>query len=139
MHNGRAGKIPETHGLQPAAAPYPVTGKRIHQRNKDERENEERMKLDPFRHGARDDRRGCSGEDELEQEFGPEGYFCPAERVKTLIDSAVCEEDIGKADEWVTVSEHQAPADNPKGNGSYGEYGEVFGKNVYGVFAPAEA
>ena len=81
VHDGRSGEIPEAGRRQPAAAPDPVAGDRIDERDQQKREDDEREVLDPFGHRAGHDRRGRSGKDELEEELREERNAGPRDRL----------------------------------------------------------
>ncbi len=81
VHDGRSGEVPEAGRREPAAAPDPVAGDRIDERDEEEREHDEREVLDALGHRAGHDRGGRAGEHELEEELRVERDAGPRDRL----------------------------------------------------------
>lgn len=160
VDDGGTGEVAEIIRAEVAAAPDPVTGHRVDQRDEHEAENDERADLDALGHGARHDGRGGAGKDQgLEKEFCPERHRRPVdgivnprigrggERIHRFVTSAqrrriirpADKPETGSAEPGIAVTKHQAPAQHPKGYRGDGENDEVFGQDVDAVLGLAEA
>ena len=80
VYYGTASEVPEAGVCEPTGAPYPVAGDRVHDHGHQGAERDKREVLDAFGNGTRHDRRGGSGEHELEEELGPERNTGPGDR-----------------------------------------------------------
>src|SRR5687768_15845929 len=115
--------------------------------NHHERKDDKRMKLDALRHGSRDDRRGCSGEYQLEEELGPQGHASPVDRAidpsillchRWTIVSTADEKQAFGTEERIAIPKHQSPADHVEGQGGNGEHDEILGENIDSVLTPRQ-
>ncbi|CDF05111.1 unknown [Megasphaera elsdenii CAG:570] len=131
--DGSTGKIMETQGAQPAAAPDPVAGNGINDQADDNRDQTIRRKLRPFRHGTGYD--GCrhGTEDSLEEQKGQVRIRCPGREIHLLGKEIRYPDEAGQI-----VAEHEAKTGQPENQRSQGKIHEILHDDVAGILGPRQ-
>ena len=149
MHRRTSGEVPEPLLGQEPTPPDPVPGDRIDHHRHEEAEEDEGVVLDPLGDGAGDDRRGRSGENELEEKLRPQRHASPTDRAvgpgvfvsnHRAVVGAADHEGAGVSNPSASIgAEHQIPAEEPESDRRGGEDDEVLRENVDAILGPGEA